>query len=357
MKYCSNCITASTRPQITINNKNICSACDFFQKKKKLFDFKKIINEIRKKPRAYDCLIPVSGGKDSTWQVHIVKKFGLNPLAITYKTPLRTKIGQQNLDNLVQIGVDHIEYTVNPKIEKKFIKAAFIKKGIAALPMHMAMWAMCYNIASKFDIPYIFWGENSAKEYSGTKRNSKLDLLDNNWIKKFGVNGNTKIKDWYSKELTKKKLTPYLFDFSKKKNIKGIFLGDYFFWDPKKVLKVSKKLGFKYIKNSARTGTYDFADIDDYLISVHHFLKIYKFGFTRAFDNLSLEVRYGRLKRVTAVKKANQDMKKIPKGDIKKFCNYIGISTRFFFRTCEKFRNKNIWSKVNGKWTLINTLK
>ena len=86
-------------------------------------------------------------------------------------------------------------------------------------------------------------------------------------------------------------------------------------------------------------------------------MKIYKFGFTRAFDNLSLEVRYGRLKRVTAVKKANQDMKKIPKGDIKKFCNYIGISTRFFFRTCEKFRNKNIWSKVNGKWTLINTLK
>ena len=121
MKYCSNCITASTRPQITINNKNICSACDFFEKKKKLFDFKKIINEIRKKPRAYDCLIPVSGGKDSTWQVHIVKKFGLNPLAVTYKTPLRTKIGQQNLNNLVQIGVDHIEYTVNPKIEKKFI--------------------------------------------------------------------------------------------------------------------------------------------------------------------------------------------------------------------------------------------
>ena len=86
-------------------------------------------------------------------------------------------------------------------------------------------------------------------------------------------------------------------------------------------------------------------------------MKIYKFGFTRAFDNLSLEVRHGRLKRASAVKKANQDMKKIPKGDIKKFCNYIGISTNFFFRTCEKFRNKNIWSKVNGKWTLINTLK
>ncbi len=357
MRYCSKCILPNTRPQIIINNKNICSACEFFSNKKKKFDFKKIVNDIKSKAKTYDCVIPVSGGKDSTWQLSLIKRYGLNPLAVTYKPPLRTKIGQKNLDNLIKLGVDHIDFTINPEVEKKFVKTAFIKKGIPALPMHMAMWSISYKIASKFNIPYIIWGENSAKEYSGTKKNSRIDYLDSRWIKKFGVNANTKVQDWFSKDLTKKKLTPYLFDYTKSKNIKAIFLGDYFSWDPKKVLNISKKLGFKFYKNSVRTGTYNFADIDDYMISIHHFLKIYKFGFSRAFDNLSLEIRHGRIKRSKAVILANNDIKKIPKGDIKMFCKYIGISQKNFFSVCEKFRNKKIWTKKNKKWVLINKLK
>ena len=286
----------------------------------------------------------------------MAKKNKLNPLTFTYKTPLRTKIGQDNLDNLIKIGVDHLEYTINPKVEKKFIKKAFIKKGIAALPMHMAMWAIAYKLATKFEIPYIFWGENSAKEYSGTKKNIKLDYLDHKWIKKFGVNANTSVRDWIDGDLTEKKLEPYMFDIKKNSQIKSIFLGDYFSWDPIKVLKISKQLGFKFNKKSKRTGSYSFADIDDYLISIHHFIKIYKFGFSRSFDNLSLEIRNKRLSRDKAIKIANKDMKKIPYEDIKIFCNYIGISKKKFFMICEKFRNKNIWKKVNGKWVLKTSL-
>ena len=93
------------------------------------------------------------------------------------------------------------------------------------------------------------------------------------------------------------------------------------------------------------------------MISIHHFLKIYKFGFSRAFDNLSLEIRHGRIKRSKAVILANNDIKKIPKGDIKMFCKYIGINQKNFFSVCEKFRNKKIWTKKNKKWVLINKLK
>lgn len=356
MKYCSICILPDTRPQVKVE-KEVCSVCNYFYAKNKKYDFQNVMKEIKKKKRSYDCLIPVSGGKDSTWQIYMAKKYKLNPLAFTYRTPLRTEIGQDNLNNLVKLGVDHIEYTVNPIIEKNFIREAFEKKGIAALPMHMAMWAMAYKLATKFDIPFIFWGENSAKEYSGTNKNIKLKYLDEKWIRKFGVNADTEIKYWFNKELTKKKLTPYLFDFKKKKKVKAIFLGDYFSWDPKKVLKISQKLGFKYDKNNLRTGTYDFADIDDYLISIHHFLKIYKFGFSRAFDNLSLEIRQKRLSREKAVLLANNDINKIPHEDIKIFCKYLNISKKKFFIICEKFRNKNIWIKTKNKWILKNKLK
>ena len=136
---------------------------------------------------------------------------------------------------------------------------------------------------------------------------------------------------------------------------KSIFLGDYFKWDPHKTYKIAKKFGFKKI-SKPKTGSYNYADIDDDLISIHHYLKIYKFGFSRNFDNLSLEIRNNRLSRNKAVKIVKKDLFKPPKEDIKKFCKLINIGEKKFFQICEKFRNKKIWNKINGKWKLKKPL-
>ena len=118
-----------------------------------------------------------------------------------------------------------------------------------------------------------------------------------------------------------------------------------------------KKNGFKNYKNKAKTGIYDYADIDDDLISIHHFLKIYKFGFSRVQDNLSLEIRNGRISRSKAVEIVKKNAFKIPYSDINKFCNFVGFKKHQFFEICEKFRNKNIWKKKTGKWKLITEIK
>ena len=78
-------------------------------------------------------------------------------------------------------------------------------------------------------------------------------------------------------------------------------MGDYFFWDPKKTFKIAKKFGFTNYSNKIKTGIYNYADIDDDLISIHHFLKIYKYGFSRVHDNLSLEIRNKRITRKEAI--------------------------------------------------------
>jgi hypothetical protein len=115
----------------------------------------------------YDCVIPVSGGKDSTWQVVKCLEYGLNPLAVTWKTPARTEVGAQNLANLVALGVDHIDYQINPKVERRFMLKALERFGSTAVPMHMALFSIPLTVAVRFEIPLVVWGENSALEYGG----------------------------------------------------------------------------------------------------------------------------------------------------------------------------------------------
>jgi N-acetyl sugar amidotransferase len=360
MKYCNHCILPDSRPNLKILSDGMCTACHNHSNRKKLnwknkrSRFEKIVYKIKKKDNIYDCLIPVSGGKDSTWQVLKILSYGLNPLTFTYKPILRNKVGQSNLDNLKKLGVHHIDFTINENAEKKFIKKAFLKFGAVALPMHMAMWNISYNLAKSFSIPYIMWGENSANEYGGSKKDQKLTNLDNKWIKKYGINFNTTVDDWISKDLTKKELAP-LIKLKKPKNNKSdpvsIFLGDYFYWDPHETFNIARKFGFKGNLKKPKTGVYKYADIDDDLISIHHYLKIYKFGFSRDFDNLSLEIRNNRLSRKQAIKLVKRNAFKTPHQDIKKFCNLIGINKKKFFLICEKFRNKKIWYKEKS-WKL-----
>ncbi|MDA9615829.1 hypothetical protein N9S20_00510, partial [Candidatus Pelagibacter sp.] len=148
-------------------------------------------------------------------------------------------------------------------------------------------------------------------------------------------------------------LAPYIRN-NDQKNPKHIslFMGDFFNWDPEKIFKYVKKFGFKNHLKKTKTGFYNYADIDDDLISIHHYLKIYKFGFSRLHDNLSLEIRNKRILRKDAINIINKNKFKTPSGDIRKFCKLINLSEANFFKTCEKFRNKNIWIKDNNKWKL-----
>ena len=364
INWCKNCLLPDTRPNLIFENNGICSACNNFSKKKSINwkkrkkEFINIVKKIKSKKLRYDCVIPVSGGKDSTWQTIKCLEYGLNPLTVTWKSPQRTKIGQDNLNNLVALGVDHIDWTVNPNIEKKLTLESYKKFGSVAIPMHLALFNIPILVASQFRIPYVIWGENSAVEYGNVSKKENLKILNKKWFKKYGVTQNTRAIDWVSKNLPKSKLSSY-FDFNSygrnKFNPTSIFLGYFFKWDPQKTYKISKKYGFKP-EIKARTGYYKFADIDDYFISIHHWLKWYKFGFTRLFDNLSLEIRNNRITKKQAIKIIKSDGLKPPFKDIRKFCKYCNISYETFFDIAEKFRNKKIWKKNKDKFYIKNFL-
>lgn len=355
IKYCKKCILPSTRPNLIIGKNGICIPCSQKNIKKKTIDkFDNLVKKIKREKSNWDCLIPVSGGKDSTWQTIKCLEKGLKPLCFSWKSPARTKLGQSNLENLIKLGVDHFDISINPKIEKTLILKAFKKTGSVAIPMHMAIYTLALDIAQKYKIKHIIFGENPAKEYGSKNKKDITKKIDYDWLKKYGVNGGINFQDWKDEKIGLNLKNLYFYNVKFRKNISVHFLGDYITWDPIETYKISSQYGFKKLKKPL-VGYYDYADIDDsFIMSIHHWLKWYKFGFTRSWDNLSLEIRYGRITREQALKKLYKIGNEYPLKEIKLFCKYTGISLKDFNLIANKFRNKHIWSRKNNTWIIDN---
>ena len=276
MQYCKVCVLPSTRPNIRFDSEGNCN-CARLEDKAKIDwsarerQFQTIVRAAKARNARYDCIIPVSGGKDSTWQIVQCLEYGLHPLAVTWCPPSRTDIGKKNLENMIQLGVDHIDFRINPIVEKKFLYRSFVKFGSTAVPMHMALFNIPLTLALLFQIPLIVFGENSAYEYGGTEAVRDTHRINAEWLKKYGVTHGTTAEDWIAPDLTRQDLTPYFGpspEELEKAGIEAIFLGHFFPWDPQTTLRVAKEHGFSERKEGPKTGYYNFADIDDDFISI-----------------------------------------------------------------------------------------
>jgi N-acetyl sugar amidotransferase len=363
VRWCTRCILPDTRPNLRIGADGVCNACrahetkrqiDWMQRERQLRD---VVASARQRalPRGYDCLIPVSGGKDSTWQTVKCLELGLKPLAVTWKAPARTEIGRRNLENLVALGVDHIDWQVSPAVESRFMLKAFKRFGSTAIPMHLALFNMPLTLATRLRIPLVMWGENSAFEYGAADDAHTGFKLDGTWLRTYGVTHGTTASDWIEADLTERDLVPYFGPTDAELEAAGVramFLGYYIPWDPQETRRVAAAHGFRADAAGPRTGYYDFADIDDDFISIHHWMKWYKFGFTRLFDNLSLEIRNGRISREAALEVVRRSGDQTPRSDIEKLCAFVGIAVQELFAMAETFRNPAVWSLQNGTWRI-----
>lgn len=305
-------------------------------------------------------MIPVSGGKDSTWQVLQCLELGLKPLAVTWRPPGRTAIGQRNLDNLVSLGVDHIDWSINPATEARFMLKAFERTGSTAVPMHLALFAIPLRVAVRFRIPLVVWGENSAFEYGAADDAHTGFQLDGAWLRTYGVTQGTVAADWVGDGLTARDLASYACPTDAEMDaagVRAVFLGWYLPWDPAETARVAAVHGFRADANGPRTGLWNFADIDDDFIALHHWMKWYKFGFTRMFDNLSIDIRNGRITRADALRTLAAAGEQRPDAEIRKFCEFAGIGVDRFMAIAETFRNPSIWHRdANGHWRIRDFL-
>lgn len=366
MRWCSRCVLPDTRPGIVLDDAGVCTACrthaarpqvDWGDRARR---FAALCDEVRGSGPGYDVLIPVSGGKDSHWQVLTCLEHGLRPLCVTWRPPGRTALGRRNLENLIALGVDHMDVSIAPDVERRFTLAAMERFGTPGLPMHMAIFNIPLNLAVRLSIPLVVWGENSATEYGSEDGRHMGVRLTSGWLERYGVMHGTTAADWVGERgLTARELTPYTGpepDALETSGVRAVFLGWFFPWDPQRMRDVAQAHGFTPREGGAATGLYDYADVDDAFISVHHWLKWYKFGFTRTFDNLSLEIRSGRITRGDAVTSIRQRGDDTPRADIAAMSEFLGISTARFYDMAERFRNPDVWQWDGKRWWIPDFL-
>ena len=356
MKFCKKCLYPSTKPQLQFDERGICSACNNQKLKdevnwvKKKEDLLLILEKYRSKNgNNYDCIIPVSGGKDSTFQTYTIKEtFGLNPLAVNFHPHDQTEIGRKNLENLKQLGVDCIEFSANPLVYSKLAKFGLVELGDFQWPEHIGIFTIPVQVAVRYKIPLIIWGENPQLEY-GQPTNIDTDtILDREWNEKNGGYFLDKIKP---KDMTKygfktKELIPYIYpsdDDIRQIGVTGIFLGSYIKWDLFKQLDFVKELGFSE-NDELKEGTYDkWENLDVYFTVFHDYFKFLKYGFGRTTDHTSIEIRYERITRAQGIELIKKYEGKIPRKYLDKFLKSADISEQEFHDICDKFTNKEIF--------------
>lgn len=356
MKYCKKCLFPDTKPELEFDENGVCSACrnaelkdeiDWDSRRKEL---EQIFEKYRSKDGSqYDCIIPVSGGKDSHFQAHIVKnEFGLRPLLVSFHPRDFTELGRKNIENLKNLGFDCIEFTANPIIYKKLAKFGFTELGDSAWPEHIGIFTAPVQVAVAFKIPLLVWGENPQMEYGGSASISTSQYLDREWNEKHGGYFLDKIKpqDMVKYGISLADLKPYLYPSDEEIHqigVTGIFLGYYLKWDARKQLDIVKKLGFSTLE-TPNEGTYtNYENLDTKYVALHDYFKFLKFGFGRATDHASIDIRNKRLTRDEGLKNVKHYEGKIPTKYMEEFLDEFEISEEEFLKICDKFTNKSLF--------------
>lgn len=359
-QYCARCILPDTRPGVMLEG-GICRGCRNAAAKATIdwparaAEFQALAAEARQRGGPYDCVIPVSGGKDSFWQVVTCLEHGLRPLCVTCAYPGRSRLGERNLQSLIALGVDHRELRLDAEIERRFIDRAFRTTGISGLVSHMAIYSYPIQVAVREGIPLVVYGENSAFEYGSEDESLTGARVDRRWLARFGVTNGTTVEDWYDDVLGPETLAGLVLPGDAElhsKAVHAVFLGYYFWWDPERSRRIAVRHGFTARAAGARVGHCDFVNIDDDLLGVHHHAKWYKFGITRTWDTLSMEIRAGRMTREQAIRFLQQRGDETPWDDIRLFCAYVGMDQAEYFTVLERFRNPAIWSRRGDRWQI-----
>lgn len=366
---CKNCLLPNTKPSLQFVN-GICSGCQSYEKRKDIDwaeredKFLEIVKKAKKDIKGnYHCIIPCSGGKDSYFQTLKILEHGLNPLCVVASTQKLSKLGRKNIDNLKKLGVDVIEYSVDPMLRRKIDRFTLETVGDISWSEHITIWTIPARISVNLNIPLIIWGENSENENGGPLQNQTGTeiLLDRKYIDEFGGLCGLRTSDISEiLDLPKEKLLPYTYpEIEKLEKIKsrGIFLGQFFPWDGYKNANLAKKYGFSfYEKNELEGSIVNYENLDNLYMRIHDYFKYLKFGYDRVTDWCSWHIRRKRLSREEALKINQEKCGHYPKEymgvKLEKILEEINMSKAEFDKICLEYTNKNIF-KSNNDGNLI----
>ncbi len=384
VRFCKRCVISNQRPSSTVEFKNtteqnketiafdeegVCAACRYAEIKETGIDWKQreaelhaLCNQYRSKAGNYDCIVPGSGGKDSTFTAHVLKnRFGMHPLTVTWAPHIYTDVGWRNFQKWIHAGLDNILFTPNGRVHRLVTRLAFENLLHPFQPFIIGQ----RNIAPKFSalngIPLIFYGENQAEYGNNIEENFRPTMApkffeaDGDYRKVIlgGVPGDVLVKDY---DVTPNDLQPYLpADRARLREVGTVvhYLGYYLKWDPQECFYYAvEHTGFS--TNEERTeGSYSkYSSIDDRIDPLHYYTTFIKFGIGRATYDAAQEIRNRKITRDEGVALVKRYDHEFPHKYHTEILEYLGISDERFWECVNRGRSPHLWKFENGEWKL-----
>jgi len=368
MRYCTRCVMPDTRPGTHFDQTGVCLACRNHDKRS-VTDWESRFRELedlcaryRRIDGYYDCLIAVSGGKDSYFITHLMKeKMRMNPLLVCVGDPFtHTSAGTHNLKNIGEaFGCDTYEFKVNPALFRCVTKIGFEELGEPLRFIEAAIYTVPNKVAVALNIPLIVFGENAAFTYGAMEEDgySAQPFIEAGHSASGARLGETITAFWEQRGLPLQQLNaivPPSQEDLERVRPEPIFMGYYVPWDDERNHAIARRYGFRDLHHEWRREGYieSYGQIDSEAYLVHLWLKYPKFGFSRTTDIASRWIRKGRITRDDAIQLVMENDHRLDQRSVTDFCQFMGYTRRQFSEIVDGFWNRDLFRKVGDLWRL-----
>jgi imidazoleglycerol phosphate synthase cyclase subunit len=371
VRWCTRCVYPSiSAAPMEFDQQGVCMGCRMAEVKEAIAPAewgrrKELLRGILDKYRCkdgsrYDCVIPVSGGKDSYFQTHLIKnEFGLNPLLVTYNGNNYLDCGWRNVHRMKEVfGVDHVFYSPGVELLKKLNRLGFLVMGDMNWHAHVGITTLPVRVAAQFKVPLIIWGEHGYLDLCGQfsmddfPEMSYRDRLEhfargyewNYMVGREGITSSEMIVYKYPSDQE-------LFDL----DLRGIYVGNYVHWEANDHGKmVVEKYGFELSAEPFERTYRTMSNLDDmHENGVHDYLKYVKFGYGRCTDHVCKDIRAGLLTRAQGIELVRK-MDHVKSRDLYRWLDYVGMTEDEFDRIADTFRDPRVWRREGGRWVKYN---
>lgn len=361
LRYCTRCVMPDTKPDLRLDDEGVCSACRAYERRAQVdwaaraVELEEILARHRTGGKHWDCIVPVSGGKDSTYQVVRMLQMGLNPLCVTATTCDLSEIGRKNIQNIKHLGVDYVEFSPDPLVRARLNRIGLTEVGDISWPEHVGIFTIPVRAAVQYNVPLIVWGENSQNEYGGPAAAQESNVLTRRWLEEFGGLLGLRVSDLSDAYgIPAHKLLPYQYPTDEdlqRVGVTGLFLGHYIPWDGLSNALIAGANGFTSLSHTVEGSMVNYENLDNHQTGIHDYFKFLKFGFGRATDIACLHIRRGRITRQDGLEVVRARDGKFPWTYLDKplaeILEPLDMSVDEFIGVCDTYTNAGIFEK-NG---------
>ncbi len=369
MKYCNRCVYPANHPlTISFDDQGVCSGCRIHEEKDSLNwvgradKLKDLLNSFKNRSgRNFDCVVPVSGAGDTYFIVHTLKNvYKLNPLLVCYNKQYNTKVGIRNLAYLRSVfDCDYLIKTVSPDTVKKISKITLKKMGSMYWHCLAGSTVFPVQIAVQFKIPLIIWGAHQGCDQVGMFSHLDEVEMTRKYRKEHDLMGYEAEDLVEGEALDQNDVESFVYPHDgaiESVGVRGVYLSNYIRWDSKKQHELMIKLyGYESAAQQRTFDTYNNVDCFHYS-GIHDYIKFLKYGYGKAADHASREIRLKRLTREEGVELVKKHQNVEP-NDLNIFLEWIGMTEKEFYACINNVRDKSIWRLASeDRWELKDSV-